>query len=536
MGNLLSSERRPTFSLPRRRLSLKRSRRKSSNKATTSSVSGPVQTNSKPCPGPPNIAPPPTPSLVPPQNPAEQLEIVIALYDYTPRTEGDLTFKKDDRMIILDKRNGGWWKARNLSTNIEGYIPMNYVADETTLEAQKWYFGTYKRAEAEKLLTQCSQHSAFIVRKSETNPLDFSLSVYDYSTVKHYRIRTSANKYYITHKVKFETIQLLIQHYSTKEDGLCVKLGQPPIKGQSTPQTLSLTHSTQDEWEIPRSSIKLTKCLGEGHYGEVWQGEFNGTLAVAVKQLKPGSMSREEFLKEASVMKNLKHNKLVALYAVCSMEEPIYIIEELMDQCLNKYLQEQTTQDKTSLKDLTNMAAQVASGMQYLESKNFIHRDLAARNVLVALANSPVECKIADFGLARVLHSHDKIYEAQNVMHFPVKWTAPEAATHMKFTIKSDVWSFGVLMHEIFTFGGTPYPGMSNQETLAQVEKGYRMPCPVIMTEELYDIMLSCWKAQPAERPTFETIQWRLEDYYYNDEAGQLGYKETGELNDDEKK
>merc|ERR550532_328356 len=139
--------------------------------------------------------------------------------------------------------------------------------------------------------------------------------------------------------------------------------------------------------------------------------------------------------------------------------------------------------------------------MAYLEREKFVHRDLAARNVLVGDNNN---CKIADFGLAKVIE--DDEYSARKGAKFPIKWTAPEAAMYGKFTIKSDVWSFGILLVELVTRGQIPYPGMSNNEVLIQVEKGYRVPRPRMCPEELHDIMLECWKAEPIERPTFEYL------------------------------
>merc|ERR1711970_1371003 len=121
------------------------------------------------------------------------------------------------------------------------------------------------------------------------------------------------------------------------------------------------------------------------------------------------------------------------------------------------------------------MGAQVASGMAYLELQNYIHRDLAARNVLVG---DNFNCKVADFGLARVIN--DDEYNASEGTKFPVKWTAPEAANYNRFTIHSDVWSFGILLTEIVTFGRIPYPGMNNAEVLKQVSNGYRMPEPSV--------------------------------------------------------
>eukprot|EP00057_Strongylocentrotus_purpuratus_P026693 XP_011681167.1 PREDICTED: tyrosine-protein kinase Src42A-like [Strongylocentrotus purpuratus] len=157
------------------------------------------------------------------------------------------------------------------------------------------------------------------------------------------------------------------------------------------------------------------------------------------------------------------------------------------------------------------MSAQVAAGMAYLESQNYIHRDLAARNVLVGENNI---CKVADFGLARVIKNQDEIYESHVGAKFPIKWTAPEAANYHSFTIKSDVWSFGILLTEIITYGRIPYPGMTNKEVLDCVDRGYRMPNPPGCPPELYEIMLECWKSKAMERPTFETLQWKLEEFF----------------------
>jgi fyn-related kinase len=183
-------------------------------------------------------------------------------------------------------------------------------------------------------------------------------------------------------------------------------------------------------------------------------------------------MDPKDFLAEAQIMKKLRHPKLVQLYAVCTLEEPIYIITELMKYgSLLEFLQGKGRALK--LPQLIDMSAQIAAGMAYLESQNYIHRDLAARNILVGENNI---VKIADFGLARLIKEDE--YEARVGARFPIKWTAPEAANYSKFSIKSDVWSFGILLTELVTYGRIPYPGMTNAEVLHQVEHGYRMPCP----------------------------------------------------------
>ena len=145
-------------------------------------------------------------------------------------------------------------------------------------------------------------------------------------------------------------------------------------------------------------------------------------------------------------------------------------------------------------------------GMAYLGEHSYIHRDLSARNVLVREGNV---CKVADFGLAR--HIQGDTYNAPKRAKFPIKWTAPEAILYNRFSIKSDVWSFGVTMWEVVTKGRWPYPGMSNAETSEQVQRGYRMPKPDGCPDPLYEIILSCWKDEPESRPTFEYLQSALQ-------------------------
>ncbi|KAG9348005.1 hypothetical protein JZ751_004024, partial [Albula glossodonta] len=369
----------------------------------------------------------------------------VALYDYEARTSDDLSFKKGDRFQIINNTEGDWWEARSINTGKKGYIPSNYVAPADSIQAEEWYFGKMGRKDAERLLLNPgNQRGTFLVRERA-----YSLSIRDWDdakgdNVKHYKIRKLDNGgYYITTRAQFETLQKLVKHYTEHADGLCHRLTTvcPTVK----PQTQGLA---KDAWEIPRESLRLEVKLGQGCFGEVWMGTWNGTTKVAIKTLKPGTMSPEAFLQEAQIMKKLRHDKLVPLYAVVS-EEPIYIVTDLLDflkEGEGKYLK---------LPQLVDMAAQ-----------------------------------------------------------FPIKWTAPEAALYGRFTIKSDVWSFGILLTELVTKGRVPYPGMVNREVLEQVERGYRMPCPQGCPESLHEMMKLCWKKDPDERPTFEYIQSFLEDYF----------------------
>ncbi|XP_057678516.1 tyrosine-protein kinase SRK2 [Corythoichthys intestinalis] len=452
----------------------------------------------------------------------------VALYDYSARTEEDLSFNAGDILEALSKNGGDWWYAKahtGISASKTGYIPANYVAALESIDAEPWYFPETKRLDAEKmLLTGKNEHGAFLIRNCESQKGELSLSVLDNGRVKHYKLRKNEHGlYYVSMTKVFETLKKLVSHYSTQADGLCVRLSEP-CKKIEAPQTNGLSYNTVDQWEIDRNSIKLLHKLGAGQFGEVYEGIWNDTTAVAVKTLKPGTMDANDFLREAQIMKRLRHAKLIQLYAVCTMEEPFYIITELMKNgSLLEYLQKDKG-DKLQLSDQIEMGAQVASGMAFLELQNYIHRDLAARNVLVGENNI---CKVADFGLARVFQN-ENVYEAKEGTKFPVKWTAPEAIRTNIFTIKSDVWSFGILLYEIMTFGKMPYPDMTNYQVVQQLPQGYRMPCPQQCPKVLYEIMLDCWKENEQDRPTFETLQWKLEEYFelnassYDDAAQSL--------------
>lgn len=188
----------------------------------------------------------------------------------------------------------------------------------------------------------------------------------------------------------------------------------------------------RDKWEIPRSEIQLIRKLGRGNFGEVYYGKWRNNIDVAVKTLREGTMSTQAFLQEAAIMKKFRHNRLVALYAVCSTEEPIYIVQEYMSKgSLLDFLREGDGRN-LQFEDLIYVAAQIASGMEYLESKQLIHRDLAARNVLIGENNV---AKICDFGLARVIA--DDEYCPKQGSRFPVKWTGKQwTMCQCEYTVK----------------------------------------------------------------------------------------------------
>uniref|UniRef100_A0A8C9C4U5 Tyrosine-protein kinase n=1 Tax=Phocoena sinus TaxID=42100 RepID=A0A8C9C4U5_PHOSS len=473
----------------------------------------------------------------PPASPLQD-NLVIALHSYEPSHDGDLGFEKGEQLRILEQ-NGEWWKAQSVTTGQEGYIPFNFVARANSLEPEPWFFKTLTRKDAERqLLAPGNTHGSFLIRESESTTGSFSLSVRDFDqtqgeVVKHYKIRNlDKGGFYISPRITFPGLHELVRHYMNSSDGLCTRLSRP-CQTQKPQKPW-----WEDEWEVPRETLKLVERLGAGQFGEVWMGYYNGHTKVAVKSLKQGSMSPDAFLAEANLMKQLQHQRLVRLYAVVT-QEPIYIITEYMenDTLLDSQLGEKglrafpwgnlgqqllllptgslvdflktSTGIKLTINKLLDMAAQIAEGMAFIEERNYIHRDLRAANILVS---DTLSCKIADFGLARLIEDNE--YTAREGAKFPIKWTAPEAINYGTFTIKSDVWSFGILLTEIVTHGRIPYPGMTNPEVIQNLEQGYRMVRPDNCPDELYQLMMLCWKELPEDRPTFDYLRSVLEDFF----------------------
>ncbi|GFR91962.1 tyrosine-protein kinase [Elysia marginata] len=446
---------------------------------------------------------------------------VKAMYNFNGMSEDDLPFQKGDLLEVDESalaESNDWWYATHLTTKQNGYIPGNYVTkDDSTPQSQEWWFSV-DRHEADKvLLLPGNNTGTFLVRDGKEST-HFALSVLtiDKATqepcVRHYRVKKmdDGEGCYITPSRQFSDLISLVEHYKSSDaTGLCCILSQPCPRIR--PPVL------WRELEVKRDAVRLTAKLGQGCFGEVWKGKFRKVVDVAVKTLKPGTMSSEAFLEEAKIMHKLTHHRLVQLVAVVSTTEPFFIITELM---VNGSLLDFLHSDKgkeLKLPHMIEMNEQIAEGMCYLESQNNIHRDLRAANILVG---EHYDVKIADFGLARILE--DEIYGGSQNTKFPIKWTAPEAAERHIFSIKSDVWSFGVLMYEIITLGRTPYPGMNGHEVLRWIDRGGRMEKPrgpPQVPDEYYEMMLKCWNQQPDDRPTFESIFHFFSDYSVNIET-----------------
>ncbi|ERE77473.1 tyrosine-protein kinase SYK [Cricetulus griseus] len=268
---------------------------------------------------------------------------------------------------------------------------------------------------------------------------------------------------------------------------------------------------------LDRSLLTLEEDeLGSGNFGTVKKGYYRMkkvTKTVAVKILKNEANNpalKDELLAEANVMQQLDNPYIVRMIGICEAESWMLVMEMAELGPLNKYLQQNR---HIKDKNIIELVHQVSMGMKYLEECNFVHRDLAARNVLLVTQHY---AKISDFGLSKALSADENYYKAQTHGKWPVKWYAPECINYYKFSSKSDVWSFGVLMWEAFSYGQKPYRGMKGSEVTAMLEKGERMGCPPGCPREMYDLMNLCWTYDVEKRPGFSAVELRLRNYYYD--------------------
>ena len=286
-----------------------------------------------------------------------------------------------------------------------------------------------------------------------------------------------------------------------------------------------------------KSKIKYLRQLGQGNFGVVFQGKADGLVdgenetVVAVKTLKEEASPEglENFVHEAKLMFSFDHPNIIKIYAVCMGDLPYYMIFEYMEKGdLTQFLRSSASsiqrrymnpfglrsRTESQLSDdppeldalqLTDICRQVAAGMEYLAEKKHVHRDLACRNCLVRAGKNGLMVKIGDFGMSHNLYSRD-YYKVNGQAILPVRWMSPEAVVYGKFSSAGDVWSFGIVMWEVFTFAMQPYYGTSNEEVAESIRKGKVLQKPLDCPNKMYDIMKECWNMNPRLRPTFAEL------------------------------
>ncbi|XP_015774998.1 PREDICTED: tyrosine-protein kinase receptor Tie-1-like isoform X1 [Acropora digitifera] len=282
-------------------------------------------------------------------------------------------------------------------------------------------------------------------------------------------------------------------------------------------------------WEVERKDVNVKKIIGKGAFGQVAKGTAKNLpsrsreTSVAIKMVKANAREsdKRDLKSELEVMKTLKpHPHVIKLLGCVTESEPMLVLIEYVpygdllgylrkSRGLNDtYYEDPDVKPKSNLtsQQLMKFAWQIADGMSYLSLRKVVHRDLAARNVLVGERET---CKITDFGMARDVQK-ENIYERRTEGRLPVKWTAYESLLYGQYTTKSDVWSYGVVLYEISTIGGSPYPRMDGRKIANLLQQGYRMPKPKHVDDELYQIMMNCWQSEPEDRPSFSDLTQQL--------------------------
>ncbi|GMT29129.1 hypothetical protein PFISCL1PPCAC_20426 [Pristionchus fissidentatus] len=388
-------------------------------------------------------------------------------------------------------------ETRNSSSNVEAIRPH-----------APWFHGNISRETTERLLNRRAD-GTFLVRESTNFPGDFTLSLAFRGKVEHYRIYQTAAGLTCDNEEFFANLIQLVSHYKREPDGLCHRLLTPVISegfhvAAQADIEQKMAFFRGSGLSIPSVEIQLGDVIGHGEFGDVLMGVYRGQK-VAVKRSKRlvGGVS-DELLDEAKFVVGLSHRRLVALVGVVLDDVAVYMVTEYMaNGSLVDFLRSRG-RHQLERRQLMQFSLDIAEGMCYLESVGVVHRDLAARNVLLDVHYT---AKISDFGLAKDVNSPGG---DSSTGKFPIKWTAPEALRQSKFSTKSDVWSFGILLWEIFSFGRVPYPRIPIQDVVRHIERGYRMEAPEGCPAEITRLMHDTWHLTPNDRPAFNQILHRL--------------------------
>ncbi|XP_006759561.1 PREDICTED: BDNF/NT-3 growth factors receptor [Myotis davidii] len=309
-----------------------------------------------------------------------------------------------------------------------------------------------------------------------------------------------------------------------------VIIGMTKIPVIENPQYFGITNSQlkPDTFvqHIKRHNIVLKRELGEGAFGKVFLAECynlcpeHDKILVAVKTLKDASdNARKDFHREAELLTNLQHEHIVKFYGVCVEGDPLIMVFEYMKHGdLNKFLRahgpdavlmaEGNPPAELTQSQMLHIAQQIAAGMVYLASQHFVHRDLATRNCLVG---ENLLVKIGDFGMSRDVYSTD-YYRVGGHTMLPIRWMPPESIMYRKFTTESDVWSLGVVLWEIFTYGKQPWYQLSNNEVIECITQGRVLQRPRTCPQEVYELMLGCWQREPHMRKNIKGIHTLLQN------------------------
>ncbi|VDD83501.1 unnamed protein product [Mesocestoides corti] len=435
----------------------------------------------------------------------------------------------------------------------------------------RWLHGKISREESEVLL-QDKPLGSFLVRASCRFVGDYTLSVVNQDSldkvcigthepsIQHYHIHSvtsldapSSVFFSLDNEELFPSLRKLVEHYKVADRGLAhpLTIPVPDI------QRYHLQRLRRHHW-ISRHRLTLGQKLGHGEFGEVLKATL-GDRDVAVKRYK--ASARAQLIYEACIMSELNHDNLLPLLGVTEDEEgdsdtgslpTFYLVTEFFPNgSLLSFLRSRG-RALVGPSALLSFAKDVARGLAYMEARSYLHCDVAARNVLLSSAVPVPVAKLGDFGLAFRLTpatkqvAKDVAFESDEdelLMHsssfglnrpqavtkisrIPVKWTAPESVRTRVFSHKSDVWSFGVMLWELYTYGRLPYPRLMTSQVLQFVESGGRMEAPEACPIGIYQLMLDTWAKDPHQRPAFSSIVHRLHNICPQDTRSASGLEQ----------
>ncbi|XP_073952559.1 tyrosine-protein kinase Fer isoform X2 [Choristoneura fumiferana] len=367
---------------------------------------------------------------------------------------------------------------------------------ERTLVEQEWFHGVLPREEVVRLLRADGD---YLVRETTRNHARQLVLSVCWGQHKHFIVQTTPEGHYRFEGAAFPSVAELIAWQRTS--GVPVTARSGALLRRAVPR---------ETWELNNDDVQLLDKIGRGNFGDVYKARLKTSgqeVAVKTCRMALPEEQKRTFLQEGRILKQYQHPNIVRLIGIAVQKQPIMIVMELVSGgSLLTFLR--TRAATLSSRALLGMCRDAAGGMRYLESKNCIHRDLAARNCLVGDDNI---VKISDFGMSR---EEEEYIVSGGMKQIPIKWTAPEALNYGKYTSLCDVWSYGVLMWEIFSKGETPYAGMTNSRAREKIDSGYRMPAPEGCSEDVYALMLRCWEYEPEKRPHFHQLYSTIDNIY----------------------
>uniref|UniRef100_A0A7E4VPF5 Tyrosine-protein kinase n=1 Tax=Panagrellus redivivus TaxID=6233 RepID=A0A7E4VPF5_PANRE len=360
-----------------------------------------------------------------------------------------------------------------------------------------YYHGLVPRVDIEPLL---KKDGDFLLRKTDNKgQIVLAISAFHNDRVCHFMVNQDVDNSFYIEEHHEKSVSDLIQWHMRTKTALSTETGcklRTPIE--------------RPNWLLNHDSLRLKKKLGEGAFGEVYLAEFSGATGkseVAVKTMRDEASreARLKFMKEARLMRKFAHKHVVRIFGVAVHENPLMIVMEFCTGgSLVSYLRK--NKEKMSLGTKLRFVTEAADGLWYLERMKCIHRDIAARNCLLTGKN---ELKISDFGM-----SDDKMsLQDDKIEKVPVKWLAPETMQQRLYSTSSDVWSYGIMVWEVYSEGADPYPGWTNLQTRAKVVMhDYRMEMPKDTPKAVSTLIAQCWEKEPGKRPNFGTIYKKLKE------------------------